>query len=47
MFIGLMGVQNDGRTLVSPGGRRLFAVPTWLARRIQAAQHWVARRTWR
>jgi len=47
MFIGLMGIKNDGKTLVSPSGKNLFAVPSWLARRLQAVQHWIARQTWR
>ena len=46
MFIGLMGIKNDG-TLVSPSGIELFKVPMWLGRKIQAAQHWVAKKTWR
>lgn len=46
MFIGLIGVDNDG-VLVTPKGRRLFKVPWWLARLIQRIQHWVAQLTWK
>ena len=46
-MIGLLGVKNDGKTLVSPSGRTLFAVPRWLAWRIQRLQHWIAMRTWK
>ena len=46
-MIGLMGVQNDGKTLVTPKGKILFAVPSWMASRIQRIQHWVAQLTWR
>ena len=42
MFIGLMGVENDGKTLVSPKGKRICKVPSWLAWRVQRIQHWVA-----
>lgn len=45
-MIGLMGVKNDGKTLVTAQGKQLFAVPKWLAWRIQAAQHWVAKKSW-
>jgi len=46
-MIGLMGVKNDGKTLVAPNGKILFSVPTWIAWRIQHIQHWIARKTWR
>jgi len=46
MFVGLMGIKNDGKTLVSPKGKVLFSVPSWLARRIQRIQHWIASKTW-
>jgi hypothetical protein len=46
-MIGLMGVKNDGKTLVTPNGKNLSSVPSWLARRIQRIQHWVAKKTWR
>lgn len=46
MFIGLMGVDSDN-VLYAPGGRRLFKVPEWAGWRIQRAQHWVARLTWK
>ncbi len=46
MFIGLMGVGDDG-TLYSPSGRRLLRVPFRLACMIQKAQHWVATKTWK
>lgn len=45
MFIGLMGVGNDGRTLFSPKGKRLFK--TRFASQIQKIQHWIAKETWR
>lgn len=44
-MIGLMGVSDNG-TLYTPSGRALFKVPPWLAFRIQAVQHWIARKTW-
>lgn len=47
MFIGLMGVQNDGRALMSPSGKELFKAPRFLAWRIQRIQHCLARLTWR
>ena len=46
-FIGLMGIENDGKTLVSPKGKRLFKVPTLLAIIIQRIQHKIAQLTWR
>jgi len=46
-MIGLMGVKDDGCTLVSPTGKDLFRVPSWLAWRIQRIQHWIAMRTWK
>lgn len=46
-FIGLMGVKNDRRTLVSPKGKRLIVVPRWVAWRVQRLQHYVAQKTWR
>ena len=39
---GLMGLDNDGRTLYRPDGRRLFALPRWLARLVQRVQHSIA-----
>ena len=39
MVFGLMGVKNDGKTLVSPKGTRLISVPSWLAICIQRIQH--------
>ena len=47
MFIGLMGVKNDGKTLVTPSGKILFKVPMWAARVIQRIQHKIARLTHR
>jgi len=44
---GLMGVKNNGRTLVAPNGKELFSVPSWIAWRIQRIQHWIAQRIWR
>ena len=45
MFIGLMGVDNDGRTMYAPNGRKLFALPCGLAWTVQRVQHWIARLT--
>ncbi|MDD5649993.1 MAG: hypothetical protein PHF86_06205 [Candidatus Nanoarchaeia archaeon] len=45
MFIGLMGVADDG-TLVTPNGRRLFKVPLCIAAIVQRIQHKVAQLTW-
>lgn len=42
-MIGLMGVENDGKTLVTPKGKKILSVPRWLAWRIQRFQHWVSR----
>lgn len=47
MFIGLMGVDNDGQTLYSPSGKKLFKVPRVMARIIQRAQHKIASLTWK
>lgn len=47
MFIGLMGIENDGKTLISPKGKKLFRVPSWLAIKIQYIQHEIAKRTWK
>lgn len=46
MFIGLMGLDNDGQTLYRPNGKKLFKVPKWAAWRIQHIQHWIAQKTW-
>ena len=46
-FLGLMGVKNDGKTLVTPKGKKLFAVPKSMAWRIQRIQHWIAQKTWK
>jgi len=45
-MIGLMGVKGDN-TLVTPSGKSLFKVPSWLSWRIQRIQHWVAIKTWK
>jgi len=45
MFIGLMGVKNDG-TLVTPSGIELIKVPIRLGAKIQKIQHWIAEKTW-
>ncbi len=45
MFIGLMGVTNDG-VLVTPSGIELFKVPMRIGSVIQKMQHWIARKTW-
>lgn len=44
MFIGLMGVANDG-TMFTPNGRRLFRLPWGLSWQVQRIQHWIARLT--
>ena len=46
-MIGLIGIGNDGMTVCAPNGAPLFALPAWLAWRIQRAQHAVARLTHR
>lgn len=46
MFIGLMGVANDGKTLISPKGTNICKVPARLACKIQGMQHWLAKKTW-
>jgi hypothetical protein len=46
MFIGLMGVGDDGM-LITPSGRELFRVPLPLASVIQHIQHRIARLTWK
>ena len=45
-FIGLIGIENDEKTLVSPDGKKLFRVPSWLAIIIQKSQHKIAQLTW-
>ena len=47
MFIGLMGVDNNGKTLISPKGKNLFSVPFRLSWKIQRIQHIIAKLTWR
>jgi len=48
MFIGLMGVDNDGKTMYTPNGNRIgFTLPWGLAWNVQRIQHWIARKTWR
>lgn len=42
LFIGLMGIENDGKTLVTPNGKKLFKVPCLVARNIQKIQHNIA-----
>jgi len=46
MFIGLMGIDNDG-TLVTPSGRKLFKAPEWVGIIIQRVQHEIAKLTWK
>ena len=41
IYIGLMGVGNDNKTLYSPNGKRLFKVP-FGASLIQKIQHKIA-----
>ena len=48
MFIGLMGVDNDGKTMYTPNGTKIFfTLPLGLAWRVQEIQHWIAKKTWR
>ena len=48
MFIGLMGVDNDGKTMYTPSGNRIGVTLPWgLAWQVQRIQHWIARKTWR
>jgi hypothetical protein len=48
MFIGLMGVDDDGRTMYTPSGEKIFFTLPWgLAWKVQEIQHWIARKTWR
>ena len=47
MFIGLMGIGDDGRTMYAPNGKRLFVIPSYLAAIIQRVQHKIARLTHR
>lgn len=44
IYIGLMGVGNDGKTLYLPNGKKLFKVP-FGADFIQKIQHKIAVRT--
>ena len=37
-----MGVENNGKTLITPKGRVLFSVPARLARIIQRIQHLIS-----
>jgi len=46
MFIGLMGIDNDG-ALIMPSGKKLFKVPFVFACLIQKIQHWIAQKTWK
>lgn len=46
-MIGLMGVANDGKTLIKPDGTVMFKVPKLLALIVQRVQHWVAKKTWK
>lgn len=46
-MIGLMGIKNDGKTLISPKGTDLVTAPKWLAKIVQIIQHKIAMKTWR
>ena len=46
MFIGLMGIKEDGM-LITPSGKNICRVHFWLACKIQKIQHWIAKKTWR
>lgn len=43
ILTGLMGLDNDGRTLYHPDGHVLIKLPRFIARRVQALQHRFAR----
>lgn len=45
-FIGLMGVKGNN-VMVTPSGRKLFALPFGLSSVVQRIQHKIAQRTWR
>lgn len=45
MFIGLMGVGNDGM-LYTPKGSKLIRVPMRVAVVVQRVQNWIARLSW-
>lgn len=45
MFIGLMGVSNEG-ILITPSGKNICKVPIWVASKIQRIQHFIAKLTW-
>ena len=48
MFIGLMGVSSDGKTMYAPSGNRIwFTLPWGLTWKVQEIQHWIAKKTWR
>ena len=47
MFIGLMGLENDGKTLISPNGNWKIKLPKFIARNIQHIQHFIAIQTWK
>jgi hypothetical protein len=48
MFIGLMGVDNNGKTMYTPSGKKIFFTLPWgLAWKVQQIQHWIAQKTWR
>ena len=48
MFIGLMGVDSDGKTMYTPNGNQIFFKLPWgLAWKVQTVQHWIAKKTWR
>lgn len=40
-FNGLIGLKDNGKTLVSPDGTIEFNAPMWLAPSIQRIQHWI------
>jgi hypothetical protein len=42
MFVGLLGIGNDGKPLYAPSGGRICRAPNWLARLIQRIQHFVS-----
>lgn len=46
MFIGLMGVDDNGKTMYFPNGKTIGKLPWGLAWKVQRIQHWVAMRTW-
>ena len=48
MFIGLIGVDNDVKTMYALSCNKIpFTLPWGSAWKVQEIQHWVAQKTWR